>query len=145
VIINQPEGSGFLRTKRQAPGHDCLRRLRANSSRQQVGPIFRAVQIPHIAIMWVQYDAAARQNAVGCERQKYPAGRRIAPQCRYRQMRVCAQDVVSQKSSMWLMFSHEASAGLSAASMQCRCIPLLQKSAPPISTITRVGWRVACA
>ena len=39
----------------------------------------------------------------------------------------------------------EASAGLSAASMQCKCMPLHQKSAPPISTITRVGLCLACA
>jgi colicin import membrane protein len=91
--------------------------------------------------------SAPRRHAptpVGGQRQKAAAGAGIAAQRRDGERSVSVSSS-SATSSMASMARIEASAALSplpsaaAASMSCRWMPLLKKSAPPASTSTRVG------
>ena len=55
----------------------------ADTARQQVGPVFRAVQVAHVLVVRIEDDRLARPHRVGGTRQKAATGAGVASQRRH--------------------------------------------------------------
>jgi hypothetical protein len=106
------------------------RALGADAARQQVGPVLGAVKVAHVLVVWVEHHAFARPDLVGGQRHEDSRRHRHCPARRPRRAGPWPGSSVSVRSSMALMLRQDSSAGLSAASIRFRWMPLLQKSAP---------------
>ncbi|KFB66290.1 MAG: hypothetical protein CAPSK01_004451 [Candidatus Accumulibacter vicinus] len=72
--------------------HDRLRARHSDARRQQVGPVFRAKQVAHVAVMRIEQHAGACPDQIGSARQEAAAGAAIALQRGDRDLAVAAQD-----------------------------------------------------
>ncbi len=78
VVVDEAAGGRFTRQHRQAALGQRERAVGADATRQQVRPVFRAVQVAHALVVRVEDDAVAREDAVRGERQER---RRPRPRC----------------------------------------------------------------
>ena len=94
---DRPPGAHRLERGRGQLGREAV----PDPAREQVGPVLGAVQAAHVAVVGVQHDVLARHRVVGRERERHPAGRRVAGQRRDHQVGVglddLADDVVDRE------------------------------------------------
>jgi len=72
--VHQTQFDCFGATHWQSTLGDAPGAFITNSFWQQIGPVLRAVQIPHILVVWIEDDTRTGPDEIRCPGQKDTAG-----------------------------------------------------------------------
>ena len=95
AAVQQPHAQRLNRQQGQALRHQRARCLRPQAPRQGIGPVFRAVEVAHVAVVGVEHHTTVGPDLVRRQRQEHAAGPGIAAQHRHRDP-VCGFDQLAR-------------------------------------------------